>query len=1004
VLDGDEELVRNPSVAYLPVVARNPDEMAIGQVRDTTRMQFDARLRMAEIQAMFQSPFPPENAEALREEMKELQAMLLAPQESLGKRKDELDAQIATIRKRIELREKIQAIQAQPEASRDAAALAALKSELARAGGSEGNNYDDKRLVSKLEEQRDSAANTLEMHTDRTKDERGIRFTPNVSFVSDLGHSLQLSIEMYDRGEGDGVYQVYMSDITTPDSGEALGTAPPNAANPRVEAIKNGLKKLLESSSDYGRGRVAVEVEGMIHLVQIQAGTGRMLTEAVESAAMVGSLAAIIAAPFTQGASLYLLLPLGAIGAIPSAYRLYQRYDENRLRMDFAAVMDVVNIVGGVLGLAQAATPLRAVRLGQVLMVMGIGADGAGILMMGAGIVIQLDALRSLPEHERAAKMLEILGQAFLQVGIQAGGMAMHARYQSHRTGAANTEPKKSGGLDEPGFHAPPKETPPGEITVPPAPGDRSMAGSPPPDGSPPAPKAPPAPDVQAPATAAPKASPEHLFDKLSAGVDRSLPPPLPGDAINKPVKSGEYMRGLTTADAAYAAYNRALLASNGKEVAIYHNPETGEYRVMVGSEVGVRAPEAFGWNAVLHYHPNPGNVLTFRLPAPQDFRGLMMRYLAEGVMVREFLEFDIPGVGRGRTEFGIDPANAEPFYVRIHQPDGSSRMLRFANDGHYTAYWGDRTIAVPKDSPVYEAMIHDIKDYLRSTGADTRGDFGPPAAKPATPENAAPGTKTPAAGNSGGGAAPPQAKSVAGAAAPAPAPRALQTGMGDLTDAGVKFIRDHFETTSDSSGKKKVAVSSLSDAEIRDKFKNQPNWLEALVLAEARTDWLGRSSNTDFLMSNPRQDFNLVAKRLAKAAAKGKTGHSVHDAILEWSVKDFVDEMLRQNDPDLTAAYNLCENNPDPAFKKRWDEFKHSPKQGDLSGFFLGKVGTKRPDMVEVMLSQDTIHIADATFAYQDPIHNFKSAFYKTVLERLINVKTVTSTDYRAPFKQTPL
>lgn len=330
--------------------------------------------------------------------------------------------------------------------------------------------------------------------------------------------------------------------------------------------------------------------------------------------------------------------------------------------------------------------------------------------------------------------------------------------------------------------------------------------------------------------------------------------------------------------------------------------------------------------------------------------------------------------------------------------------MLRFAHDGHYTAYWGDRTIAVPKDSPVYDAMIRDIEAYLRSTGAEKRGDFGPPVAKPATPESTAPGAKAPAAGSSGGGAAPPQAKSMAGATPPAPASRALQTGLGDLTDAGIKFIRDHFETTTDSSGKKKILVSSLSDPEIRDKFKNQPNWLEALVLAEARTDWLGRSSDTDFLMSNPKQDFNLIAKRIAKAAAKGKTGHSVHDAILEWSVKDFVEEMLRQKDPGLTAAYNLCENNPDPAFRKRWEEFKNSPKQGDMSGFFLGKVGTKRPDMVEVMLGQDAIHIADATFAFQDPIHNFKSAFYKTVMERMTTVKTVTSTDYRAPLKQTPL
>jgi Domain of unknown function (DUF4157) len=1004
VLDGDEELVRLPSVAYLLIVAQDPDIMAVSQVKDTTRMQFDAMLRIAEIEALFKSPFPPENADGLRKEMEDLRAFTIEPQESLAKRKSDLDAQIALVKKRISLRDRILAIEALPAASQDQALLGKLKQELAAAGGTEGNQYDDKRQLSTLEDKLESATNTISMHEKRTKDERGARFTPKISFVSDLGHSLQLSIEMYDRGVSDGAYQVYMSDITTPDSGEALGTAPPGGPEPRLQAIKNGLKKLLEESSDYGRGRVAVQVDGKIHIISIQAGTGRMMVEAVESAAMVASLAAIVAAPFTEGASLYLLLPLGAIGAVPSAYRLYQRYDEKRLRLDMAAIMDVLNVVGGVLGLAQAATPLRAVRLGKVLMVMGMGADGAGILMMGAGIVVQLDALRSLPEHERAARMLEILGQAFLQIGIQAGGTVMHARYQSRRTAAAGAEPHKSGSLDEPGFHAPPKEKLVEGGGKSPSPGDRSMAGSPPGDGAPLPPKAPPA-STSAPVfESAPKASPEHLFDKLSQGIDRSLPPPLPADAVKNPLKAGEYKRGLTTAQAAYTAYNEALLRSMGREVAIYHNPETGEYRVMVGSEVGVSSPEGFGWNALLHYHPNKENTLTFRLPAPQDFKGLVMRYFAEGGTVREFLEFDIPGVGRGRTEFGIDPGNKEPFYVRIHQPDGTSRMLRFANDGHYSAYWGDRTIAVPKDSPVYDAMIRDIEAYLRSIGADRRSEFGPRDQGKTSPGTVGAGNNNGQHSGNAPGAPSPQAKTTAGAGKTTSVLQALQTGMGELTDAGVQFIRDRFQTTTESGGKKKIAVSSLSDAEIRSKFPNQPNWLEALVLAEARADWLSRSTDTDFAMSNPKQDFNAVAKQLAKAASKGKTGHSVFDSILEWSVKDFVEERMRQGDAELTAAYDLCENHPDPAVRRRWQEFKTSQKQGDMSGFFLGKVGTKRPDLVEVMLSKDTVHVTDISFAYQDPVHNFKTAFYKAVIQHLINVKTVTATDYRAPLKANPL
>lgn len=1033
VLDGDEEIRRMPSVAYLPIVARNPDEMAVSQVKSATQTQFAARLRLAEIQAQFDSPFPPQNAEALRREMEDLQAMLLDPKEALDRRKTILDEHIALLEKRLVLRHAIAAIMDQPEAERNVTTLADLQRQLSLAGGEDGNSWDEERELSNLRDQRDSTKDLIKMHEKRTKDERGLRFVPTVSFVSDLGHSLQLSIEMFDRGEGDGVYQVFMSDITTPDSGEMLGTAPMTAKNPRLEAIKNGLKDLLEKSSDYGRGRVAVEVDGEIHHFRVEAGTGRMLSEAVESTATVASLAAILAAPFTDGASLYLLLPLGAVGALPSAYRLYQRHDEHRLRLDFAAVMDVVNIVGGVLGLAQAATPLRCVRLGKVLMVMGLGADGAGILMMGAGIVIQLDALASLPEHERAARMLEILGNAMLQIGIQAGGMVAHARYQSHRAPGTDGAPRLPG--EEPGFHRGPEDLPASDTDVPPPPAkdlpstpadktppagdkipnasDKSMASNLPPSDGAPSPKPPPPKEQAAPVSgAADKASPEALFDKLGTGIDRKLPPPLPAEAVKTPAKPGEYQRGLTTADAAYAAYNKALAVSKGREVAIYHNPETGEYRIMVGSETGVRAPEAFGWNALLHYHPNEGNVLTFRLPAPQDFSGLMMRYVSEGILVREFIEFDIPGVGRGRTEYGIDPGNPEPFYVRIHQPDGSSRTVRFAHDGHYTAYWGERTIAVPKDSPVYDSMIRDIEAYIRSIRRDETAGFGP-REKEATPNAGDPNaTKLPPPADPNAtktnvpptdpGKIPPSGKTMAGSSTPA-ANQPMQSGMGDLSASGVAYIRSRFKKVREPNGKY-VELSTLTDAQIQERFPNQSAWLEAVVLAEARADWLGRTTKTDFALTAPNQNFEQIAAKISKAAAAGKTGHSVHEPILSWSVWDFVNEMLAQNDPTLSAAYNACENHADPAVRRKWQEFKTSTGEGDMSGFFLGTVGKKRPDLVEVQLSKDAIHVTDATFAYGDPIHNFKSAFYKTVMERLVNVSTVTSTDYRAPFRQTPI
>ena len=291
---------------------------------------------------------------------------------------------------------------------------------------------------------------------------------------------------------------------------------------------------MLENSSDYGRGQLAFNVGGEIHTLRIDAGKGRQLMEAIESGVMVVSIAAIAAAPFTSGASLYLLLPLGVIGAVPSAYRLYNRADAHTLRFDIQSATDVVNIVAGFVGLAEAATPLRLVRLGKVLMITGVGANGAGLLLMGAGIVQQIEALRGLPEGERAARLLEIIGSALLQLGIQAGGMIGQVKYQKHPEGTVVV-----GEVDPPGFHARPE----GEVTgqAPkdaPSPGsERTMAGLGPP-GGPPAPAPGSTPQH-------PQHSPERLLERLSQGVDRELHPPRPSSEVARPASPGYASTGL---------------------------------------------------------------------------------------------------------------------------------------------------------------------------------------------------------------------------------------------------------------------------------------------------------------------------------------------------------------------------------------------------------------------------------------------------------------------------
>jgi len=1004
VLEGDEEVTRAPSVAMLPVVARDPDEMAVSRVHDASRNEFQMQLRLAEIRALLDSPFPPENAVDLQAEMEEIRSMLAEPGAALMSRRDLLRRQIGLLQRRLELREQLAAAQAAetPDADR----IAQLRHELFEAGGELATAYGERGDLRGLESQLETVSDMIEMREARAAGETGARFTPHATFVSDLGATLELALEMYDRGDVDGEYQVFISDLTTPDSGSALGTArSADESNPRVAAVRRGMSELLESHSDYGRGRVAIEIEHTIHNIRVDAGTGRMLMEGIENGVTVLSLAAIIAAPFTAGESLMLLLPLGAIGAIPSAYRLYQRHDEHRLRFDLAACMDVVNIVGGVIGLAHAATPLRMVRMGRVLMVAGLGSDGAGMLMMGAGLVSQIEGLSRLPEHERAAQLLLILGGAMMQIGIQAGGMTMHARYQGAReAGARAREGGPPRDSDTPGFR-PPSDTSatPHVDATPPVAADRTTAGTAPPSRPPPRPP----PRRMSRAARRRAATHERLVARFESGIDRGRAPPAT-DVAN-PAPAGEYRRRLRTDEAAFNAYNEAVAVSAGREVGLFHDPVTGEYRVMIGDETGVSAPGRAGWDAVVHYHPDGGTHLTYRLPSPHDFQGLMFRYLESGGMVREFVEFDIPGVGRGRTEYGIDPGNAEPFYVRIHRPNAEPQTMRFAHDGAFHAEWSSRTTHVEPGSPLYDAMIRDIQDYVRSLdpaqtgGAPRRTEAGGGEPRPVPAETAdAPRPTTADRTTVGSG--------------PARSGRFMDSA-GGLTDAGIAFIRRRFRTVRQfgGRGRRRVSLDNLTDAQIRERFPTESAWLEATVIGEARQSWVGRTTATDFLMDNPQQTMHQVAARLAAAIEAGGTGHTLNEGVLGRNVMDFILERVAANDPALRPAWDALEASTNPAIRRAWDHFLFGMDRmpgatptarqryrdallrapgGAGEGFGAGRVGNQRPDVLEVLLGQDAIHVLDPSQRWSDPVHNFKTAFYEAVLRQLIDVGTVTSTD----------
>ena len=375
-ITGDnDEVVRAPSVAYLPVFATPGQRMAEQQTAEAQAMNDQAVVRLAEIERLLAAQGDVPDRAALETERADLQA-------STGSVEDRVHLQQRQL----------------------TAALARLPP----------GPSSERRLI---EHQLESLQQVLEV---RARRERGGALgnseVINASFVGDEGQVIHLLMEAAPRPAQDRRTRVYVSDLTTPNSGHATGSG-----GDRTSAILDAIQQILESGSAYGRGNVSVHIDDRTFSRRIEASQTALLMETIENMTMAISIAAVAAAPFTGGATLAILLPVGAIGAIPSAYRLATRAENGTLRFDLQTAMDVVNIAGGLIGLGSAATPLRMVRLGQALMIAGIGAGGAGMLLMGAGVISQIEELQNLPPGLRAARVLEVVGQALINAGIMIG-------------------------------------------------------------------------------------------------------------------------------------------------------------------------------------------------------------------------------------------------------------------------------------------------------------------------------------------------------------------------------------------------------------------------------------------------------------------------------------------------------------------------------------------------------------------------------------------------------
>lgn len=1028
--EGEEELVRAPSVAYHPVFVRPAEEIAAAAVYTARSRADDESALKTEIEKVLG------DAELTEPERK----MLTALHEDIttGKQgvKATLELQLSRLKQTIEEKE--------------------------------GDKAANAGVLGQLGDEKDRLEELL-----RIQRKRGLaQAVPlRATFVGDDGQTLPLQMEANAREPDPGKWKATVSDLTTINSGKDSG-----AGATKDRAVLDGVQNVLESGAGYGRGIVAVELSGKIETVRIAADVGQIAMEGIENLTTLLSIAAIAAAPFTGGATLTLLIPIGAVGAIPSVYRLVTRAQADTLRWDLNTAMDLVNIVGAAAGAGQmgvggkiasaTAKGVRpgvwTIRAGKGLMVIGLASDAGGAVLLGGGIIQQLNALAGLPEGERKARMFQILGGALLQAGITVGGSlaAKGVELQNQQRLAAladiRTRPPAaelspglplektpkldvSGGArdaladgptvakardqgvdpalanatkvtdapDRPQLKAGDTATPKVESETP----GKTTTGT----KDPAAGKAPPS-DV----SAAERAEADPLRQALAKGEDSPTLtlPPLHTDRTSATIPP-DFTWASSVAEWPHAMqrYWEARAAAPGREVGVWRNASDGTYAVTVGTGTAVNPPQHAGdWSSLLHYHPNPDNTTRFQMPAPHDFAEMMLRFQnGDGkISVREFVDYGGPGQRQGRTEYGITAGDPMPFYVTTTTPGGEKVTLRFKDDGHFRQEWGGQEVFVGKQ--VADAMKADLDRWLANM-RQQRARLDPPTT----------GGKT-TAGTAGGKREPRRIivrpKTTSDTGTSAPAARVPLTDGGRLTPGGRDHIRRNIKKYADK-----------SDIEIDQDFANHGAPHELIHREEMIRSHEGIAPDNPnaYLITKGYRGrkgeptMAGIVSEIYKVAKKAKRALTGDPTIVKKDIDEIVgligDNATKSSvDPDLQAEALILANHPDSRVRAEFEHFYFGEVQTrgllqrlrdagrDVPGFLRRsgkgwgntKVGKTRPDATELHLGDDLVALTDFTHRYADPVHNFKLKVYRKVVEKATGLGT-TGNEYRGPLQQTP-
>ncbi|MFC8681523.1 DUF4157 domain-containing protein [Microbacterium ureisolvens] len=152
----------------------------------------------------------------------------------------------------------------------------------------------------------------------------------------------------------------------------------------------------------------------------------------------------------------------------------------------------------------------------------------------------------------------------------------------------------------------------------------------------------------------------------------------------------------------------------------------------------------------------------------------------------------------------------------------------------------------------------------------------------------------------------------------------------------------------------------------------------------------------------------NRITRHFRGLARRGEIAAppAVNRGVLDLNTEAFI-----ASKPSLRAQWDgwgrriaqrmdaIRRSNPDYLNDPRYKELLNF--NDELARFGSGKVGNKRPDLVEVFPRQNRIEVTDITQKFGDEFHAFKTKFYRELLQDMFPAFKVAGVEFKGPLAQ---